>query len=315
MKKFLYTILAVLLFSVFPFTHVKAEDTVTSTDDTSTTTTDDTSTTSTDDSVTTTSTDDDTTTTADDTTTSTDDTSTTDDTNTEDETLTADTTTEDSSSTDTSSGSFLDNIDTVWLWVVLGIGGVVLIGSLIGIFSLSKKESKEKKVETKPEEEQPKVEVVEDIPSQPVQQQEAAPVQTQPVMTEEPVAPVAPVQQPEPQPTTIQDALGGTSQYAQPEVQNPASPEANIEKDLSDLNNAVQTQTAEPEPTSITGTPEVNIPVQDPTITEPMPIVEPAVPVQAENISTQAPQNQDQILASENTGLDNVNQPINTTSL
>jgi hypothetical protein len=323
MKKVFSLFLSILLLTVFPFVSY-AEDTVTTTDDA--TTTEDETTTDEDsaegeDSLTedTSTTEEDTTT---DTTTTEDETTSTDDTVTttgdakvtaEEDTLVA---TNEESSTETTSDSitgFLENIDTMWLWVILGIGGVVLIGSLIGILTLSKKEPKEEKAEEKKEEVQPKVEVVEEIKEEPAVQSEVQPQQ-------------------EPQPTTIQDVLGNSPVYKQ------ETPEADINKDLSDLNSAVQAQTAEPEVTTIPD--EVPV-VQTPTTgsdtivsqvaeTAAMPQTitpdtsEQVVPVQINpstdlnntpDMSTQTPQNLEQDLASQNLGNNDINQPVDTSSL
>ena len=169
MKKIFSIFTAFLMFFTFPPTILNAEeetttdDTTTTTDDTTTTTEDDTTVTSTDD--TTTTTDDDSASSADDAETEAEATLTTTEEDTTDATdETSDATTEEEEDS-TASGvlGFLDNIDTMWLWIILGIGGVVLIGSLIGIVSLSKRESKgDKTPEIKPLEEQPKVD---DVPS------------------------------------------------------------------------------------------------------------------------------------------------------
>ena len=164
---------------------------------------------------------------------------------------------------------FLDGIDTMWLWVILGVGGIILIGSLIGIISLSKKEkggdssenipdvsepvvSKETTVEstipTSTEQTPPPIQpVVHDIPPQssvpPVVENKSEEIHTP---TVQPVVEEAP---------SIKETLGDPASYQQPEVNgrvvSNTAPKTDINKDLADLNVMGNPQTIEPQISTI----------------------------------------------------------------
>jgi len=160
--------------------------------------------------------------------------------------ITEDTDTTDTSTTTTSQEStgFLDNINTMWLWVILGVGGVVLVGSLIGIISISKKEEMTTDVQTASQSNEKQESVTETPVEQPVQ------------------VPIPPTEEikPEEVPTTpeipsIKETLGDTSVYKQPEtntqVVSNVAPQANVDKDLADLNMIGQQQTVQPQVSTI----------------------------------------------------------------
>lgn len=222
---------------------------------------------------------DDTTTTTEDTTTDTEDPTTTEEdtaTTTDETSDTIDTTVEETE-TDTTIGTptttttedssgFLDGIDTMWLWVILGVGGIVLVGSLIGIISLAKKEKVGDSIEDIPNIPQPVVntepEVVKDIIPTPVEQT-ALPIQpTQEISPQVLVTPVVenkteeiPTQPVVEELPSIKETLGDASTYKQPEVNNRVVsnvvPETNVDKDLADLNVVGAQQTIEPQISTI----------------------------------------------------------------
>ncbi len=266
MKKIFSTVLAVLLLIVFPLNTLAQEDTSTSTTDDETTSTDDTSTT---DSEELTSTSED------------ESASTTDEATSAAESSTDETAEE--------SSSFLDNIDTIWLWVILGVGGVVLIGSLIGIISLSKKEKKEGNTITQ------------------------EPVNTPAV----PVTPVINEIKPEEVVPSIKDTLGEASSYQQPEtneqVVSNIAPATDINKDLADLNTAVQQTDKEPGVSNINNTQAPTETISAQTVV--LPEMQGDAPVIQEQVSTPNPQNQESPVINENPVNESFNQPINPTSL
>lgn len=203
----------------------------------------------------------------------------------EDETVTVaeddnavDTNTEKAATTEQSSTTgFLDNIDTMWLWVILGIGAVVLIGSLIGIFSLSKKEKKEMVKEDESNKETQQVDnnpVDTNTTREPEESSSYQQPEPQSVTTEIPDQSNTsdiPVQEepiiPQQEESSIRDTLGDVSSYKQPEqtatIVSNEVPQTDTKKDLEDLNFASPTDNQnilDPQPSTIetaTITPEI----------------------------------------------------------
>ena len=237
------------------------------------------------------------------------------------------------------SASFLEGIDTMWLWVILGIGAVVLVGSLIGILSLSKKEKKgdQPDEKTEAEEAQPSQEMPSPQPAEEVKEPEiqespaSVPVQENQVQQTQPQQEPTSAVEPESSSISIQDTLGDTATYKQENttVVSNEAPSADIEKDLADLNSASPQQMEEPQPSVIetaSVTPEM-LNNQE-TVN---PAVEPAGMNMMGDMQTQAvpenpaptpmpdsivtPQKPDMNLAEENLSTEGINQPIDTTSL
>jgi hypothetical protein len=286
MKKIFSIVITALFLSVLSFNFVLAEDTSTSTDDTATTTTEEDTTTAVDDELTTTST-----------------------------AATAETATDEST-------SFLDSIDTVWLWVILGVGGAVLIGSLIGIISLSKKEKTETSVaeEIKPVESAPQTTTVVDEKKEEIPVQQPAP-QEAPIVTET-IPEEAPKVEEIP---SIKETLGDTSAYQQPEsneqIVSNIAPTVDVNKDLEDINMATQQEATEPAVSTIE-TPVIEpTPVQEQPqsngldMMNNMPLSQEA-PVQTpETASMPNPQNPESVQTTQNPSDQGLNQPVDTTSL
>jgi len=225
MKKIFLMCISLLILISISFSPVLAQEDTTTTED-ATTTSEDTTTIEDD-----TTTSEDTTTIADDTTVTTDETS---------ESL--DTTANTSNTTPQSSPGFLDSIDSMWLWVILGVGGIVLIGSLIGIVSLSRKEKQtEEKVQTISETSTPV-----EPPIQPIQQVTTSSIEEAPAPMEQSVPQEVP---------SIKKTLGDISSYQAPEVNgrivSNIAPEADADKDLADLNVMGSPQTIKPQISTI----------------------------------------------------------------
>ena len=286
MKKIFSTVLAVLLLTIFPLNILAQEDTSTSaTDDTSTTDSEELTSTSEEES-----------------------TSATDETASTTEETATDGTAEESN-------SFLDNIDTMWLWVILGVGGVVLIGSLIGIISLSKKEKKESNTIIQ-EPVSTTTSPATNVEAAPEKEEKEEVVQQKQEINEVPVTPVINDIKPEETAPSIKDTLGEASSYQQPEVNEQVvsniAPTADINKDLADLNTAVQID-KEPEVSDINSTqvPTETVVAQ----TDVLPEMQNNTPIAQEQVSMPNPQNQESPVINENPVNEGFNQPINTTSL
>ena len=294
MKKIFSTVLAVLLLIAFPLNTLAQEDTSTSTTDDETASTDDTSTT---DSEELTSTSED------------ESASTTDEATSAAESSTDETAEE--------SSSFLDNIDTIWLWVILGVGGVVLIGSLIGIISLSKKEKKEGNTITQEPVNTPTAPVTNVETASTEEEKEETVQQKQEINNEVPVTPVINEIKPEEVVPSIKDTLGEASSYQQPEtneqVVSNIAPATDINKDLADLNTAVQQTDKEPGVSNINNTQAPTETISAQTVV--LPEMQGNAPVIQEQVSTPNPQNQESPVINENPVNESFNQPINPTSL
>jgi len=166
------------------------------------------------------------------------------------------------STTDNSLG-FLDSIDSMWLWVILGVGGVVLVGSLIGIISLVKKEKNEGDSESTPIVPQPvkEPEVIQetpapmDLPTQPTQETPTQ-IPTSPMVENIQEEVSESIEKPAPQEIpSIKETLGDASSYQEPNangrVVSNTVPQTDVNQDLADLNIMGTPQTVEPQISTI----------------------------------------------------------------